>query len=175
MESTTSTVEETAKETPTQQERLKLELHPNNVMSRSAGYGGNLAYVSGEYCIRAANGIFGFGKWSHRLRNLKEVVNITNNVKGKDRFDVSYIAIVAVTAIMDDGLETVCEYEDVGYGNGNSYTDVGVAIESATKEAVTDAMKRCLRHFGSQFGNSLYNEKFRKVVSNARPELKLGK
>jgi DNA repair and recombination protein RAD52 len=143
-------------------------------MSRTAGYGGNLAYVSGEYVIRAANGLFGFGNWSHRVRNLKEVMSKESDGKnGKKRYDVSYLAIVACEIKMEDG--TICEYEDVGYGSGFSYSDTGTAIEAASKEAVTDGMKRCLRHLGSQFGNSLYNEQFRKVVAKNRPDLKLGK
>jgi len=157
---------------PTQLEMLKQELHPNNVMSRSIGHGKNLAYISGEYTIRAANGIFGFGNWSHRVRNLKEVSNTEGKGKNdKTRFDSSYIAIVAITATMEDG--KIAEYEDVGYGSGISYVDIGTAIESASKEAITDAMKRALRHFGSQFGNSLYNEKFRKIISKARSDLNI--
>ena len=47
--------------------------------------------------------------------------------------------------------------EDVGFGNGIAKT-LADAHESAAKEAVTDSIKRTLRSFGNQFGNSLYDK-----------------
>jgi hypothetical protein len=56
--------------------------------------------------------------------------------------------------------------EDVGFGSGYG-KKAGDAIEGATKEAVTDALKRCLRTFGSQFGLALY-DKERANVANPK-------
>ena len=47
--------------------------------------------------------------------------------------------------------------EDVGFGTGIAKT-LADAHEGASKEAVTDAIKRTLRSFGNQFGNSLYDK-----------------
>jgi len=47
--------------------------------------------------------------------------------------------------------------EDVGFGTGISKT-LADAHEGGAKEAVTDAIKRTLRSFGNQFGNSLYDK-----------------
>ncbi|MDK2063130.1 Rad52/Rad22 family DNA repair protein, partial [Aliarcobacter butzleri] len=52
---------------------------------------------------------------------------------------------------------TFIEKEDVGFGTGISKT-LADANESASKEAVTDAIKRAFRSFGNQFGNSLYDK-----------------
>jgi recombination DNA repair RAD52 pathway protein len=47
--------------------------------------------------------------------------------------------------------------EDVGYGDGFG-KNYGEATELAAKEAVSDAMKRCLRMFGDPFGLVLYEK-----------------
>ena len=47
--------------------------------------------------------------------------------------------------------------EDVGFGTGIAKT-LADAHEGGAKEAVTDAIKRTLRSFGNQFGNSLYDK-----------------
>ncbi|MCB4748208.1 MAG: RAD52 family DNA repair protein, partial [Sulfurovum sp.] len=44
--------------------------------------------------------------------------------------------------------------EDVGFGTGIAKT-LADAHEGGAKEAATDALKRSLRSFGNQFGNSL--------------------
>ena len=41
---------------------------------------------------------------------------------------------------------------------GNTAYGIGSCIELASKEAVTDALKRCLRYYGEQFGLSLYDK-----------------
>ena len=60
--------------------------------------------------------------------------------------------------------------EDVGYGVGNSYNGFGDAFESAAKEAVTDALKRCLRSFGNAFGNCLYDKDWLNEHNKPDPE-----
>jgi recombination DNA repair RAD52 pathway protein len=53
--------------------------------------------------------------------------------------------------------------EGIGTGHGID-RDLGQAHESAVKEAETDAMKRALSTFGSQFGLALYDKQQRDVV-----------
>lgn len=57
--------------------------------------------------------------------------------------------------------------EDVGFGTGIDKT-LAQAHEGAAKEAVTDALKRAMRSFGNQFGNSLY-DKSRKQTQQPQP------
>jgi DNA repair and recombination protein RAD52 len=42
---------------------------------------------------------------------------------------------------------------------------LGIAIENAKKEAVSDARKRCLRVFGNALGNCIYDKEHIKKVS----------
>ncbi len=57
--------------------------------------------------------------------------------------------------------KTETSFEDIGFGNGsagNTAHGIGSCIELATKEAVTDSFKGCLRYYGSKFGLSLYDK-----------------
>lgn len=56
----------------------------------------------------------------------------------------------------------------IGAGHGID-ADLGLAHESAVKEAETDAMKRCLMTFGNPFGLALY-DKTQANVAEAPPE-----
>jgi len=55
-----------------------------------------------------------------------------------------------------------------GAGHGID-VDLGLAHESALKEAETDAMKRALMTFGNPFGLALYDKQQREVTSSATP------
>jgi hypothetical protein len=57
--------------------------------------------------------------------------------------------------------------EGTGAGHGID-TDLGLAHESAIKEAETDAMKRALMTFGNPFGLALY-DKSQRQVSGGNP------
>ncbi|CAK00077.1 hypothetical protein with COG5055 domain [Helicobacter acinonychis str. Sheeba] len=47
--------------------------------------------------------------------------------------------------------------QDIGFGTSVA-RNLADAHENAAKETVADALKRSLRTFGNQFGNSLYNK-----------------
>lgn len=131
-------------------EELKKPLPVEVIKSRKQG-SANVSYIEGFYVIDVANEIFGYGKWDKHIVDLR-MVNEAKTARDRgESFDVHYICLVRITV----GETT---YEDVGYGNGISYKQMGEAHELATKEAVTDGMKRCFRHFGSRFGNSLYRK-----------------
>jgi DNA repair and recombination protein RAD52 len=143
-----------------------------------------LSYVEGYYVIDKANEIFGHGHWSKHIDELKCVHEDTKIKNEKPRYDVFYTcrcSIIVPQLIADSDGEVLpvqyCTYEDVGYGNSTSYAGMGEAHELASKEAVTDAMKRCLRHFGNPFGNGLYNKDntpsdTEEAVEIPKPELK---
>ena len=68
-----------------------------------------------------------------------------------DEFCVTYIAKVRVTIG-----DVIREGVGAGHGKGKS-VNLGDKHESAVKEAESDARKRALMQFGSQFGLSLYD------------------
>ena len=72
---------------------------------------------------------------------------------------MTYIARVSIT------VGTLVR-EGTGAGHGID-TDLGLAHESAIKEAETDAMKRALMTFGNPFGLALYDKSQRQVSGNA--------
>ena len=73
--------------------------------------------------------------------------------------NVTYIAKVKITVgnVIREG---------TGAGHGNTKQGFGINIESAIKEAETDARKRALMQFGNQFGLSLYNGKDKSWKTN---------
>ncbi len=68
----------------------------------------------------------------------------------KDQWEAAYTCIITVT--VGDVVR-----EDVGFGSGFA-KKIGDAVEGATKEAATDALKRALRTFGNAFGLALYDK-----------------
>ena len=57
----------------------------------------NLSYIEGYYAINKANEIFGFGEWSKNIESLNCVHTEEKEIKGRKRYDVHYIARVAVS------------------------------------------------------------------------------
>ncbi|MCK5602092.1 RAD52 family DNA repair protein [Candidatus Pacearchaeota archaeon] len=124
-------------------EKLKKE----HVSQRKQG-GRNLDYIESHHAIREANRAFGFDGWNYEIEELKMVSEEKNN---NDNHVIGYFAIVTVAV---NGIIR----EDVGFGSGIS-KNLADAHEGATKEAVSDAMKRALRTFGDIFGLALYDKK----------------
>ena len=109
-------------------------------------------YIEGWHAMAEANRIFGFGEWSYSITDCRAVSEGPRPI-GKDKkpgFGVTYVATVRV--MVGDVIR-----EDVGAGHGYD-ADLGLAHESAIKEAVTDALKRALRGFGNPFGLALYDK-----------------
>lgn len=117
-----------------------------------AQYGPKGDYLEGWHVIAEANRIFGFDGWSYEVIEAT-CVNQSPRKIGKaerDGFGVTYISKVRV-------LVSGVMRED--YGSGHGYdVDCGLAHESAIKECVTDALKRCFRTFGNPFGLALYDK-----------------
>jgi DNA repair and recombination protein RAD52 len=113
----------------------------------------SLSYLEGHDIIETANKIFGYGNWSYTISSLEYVSQETNH---NQNIVICYKAVVSVT-IYDLHHVKHISREDVGFGTGISKS-LADAHEGAAKEAVTDAIKRCFRSFGNQFGNSLYDK-----------------
>ncbi len=131
---------------------LNEELNSNRIKTREKG-NINLSYIEGFDVIDTANKVFGFGNWSYSISKLDQVSQELNQNQNNV---VCYKAVVQIQIHNNDHSQTVSR-QDVGFGTGVAKT-LADAHEGSAKEAVTDAIKRCFRSFGNQFGNSLYDK-----------------
>lgn len=132
---------------------LKQPLDRKHVLQRKGGGYKTLSYIEGWHAIAECNRIFGFLNWDRHTVYCKEVCRYQVKI-GKEQkagWKVGYEAKVIVSV---DGTQR----EGTGAGSGISM-DLYDAIESAAKEAETDAMKRALMTFGNPFGLALYDKK----------------
>lgn len=141
--------------TAEQKTELAKPLQSGNVKSRQQA-GRKLSYVEGWVAIAEANRIFGFDSWTRETIEMRLVSERERKIgqQQKDGWSVSYIAKVKVIAFAGD---TLVIREGFGAGHGID-ADLGLAHESAAKEAETDAMKRALMTFGNPFGLALYDK-----------------
>jgi DNA repair and recombination protein RAD52 len=135
------------------QRALNQGLDMEDVAKRRGPGGTTLTYIEGWKAFEMANDIFGVDGWSCNIKNLS-LDYPPEYSKSKDRWSVSATAVVTIK------LKTGSYHEDVGCGNGTSRNKYD-AIESAKKQAVTDARKRALRLLGPKLGNCLYDKKFK--------------
>jgi DNA repair and recombination protein RAD52 len=132
--------------------RLQAPLDQSRVKGRTQG-GRSVAYIEGYDCINIANDIFDFDGWTTDLVDGPNLTQI-----GTDGGYVCH-ANVKVSVRCDDGswvhrTEVGCCTPATAKGTAPSAD----AVDTAMKGAVTDALKRALRLFGNQFGNSLYDK-----------------
>lgn len=146
--------------------KLTAPLNRAHVKERAEA-GRTLSYIEGWRVIDEANSIFGFGGWTRETLLLeqtnKDLVELTGNNGPYQQWRVGYIAKVRITVagVIRDG---------VGFGSGmGKPAALGDAIESAAKEAETDAMKRAFMTFGNPFGLALY-DKAQSNVADIPPE-----
>ena len=135
-----------------QKQVLAYELDNSRIKSRSKG-NVNLSYLEGFDIIETANKIFGYGNWSYNISKLEQV---SQEVNQNQNNVLCYKAVISIT-VHDLQHSKSVSREDVGFGTGIAKT-LADAHEGGAKEAVTDAIKRTLRSFGNQFGNSLYDK-----------------
>lgn len=107
-----------------------------------------------------ANEVFGFGNWGY---GVLELVCLGDepfvSSSGKTGVRVGYRATVEVWVRTDDPLSGIVRYSDTGYGDAQEYNGSTITPhELASKEAVTDAMKRAFTSLGDQFGLCLYDK-----------------
>lgn len=135
-----------------QKRALLADLPPDRVASRTQS-GRELSYVEGWWVIGELNRIFGPGGWSYDV-DTRETVRLNEpDPKGDGRgtrWRVSYSAKCRLTV-------GTCTIGDVGHGHGID-RDCGNAIESAEKEAATDALKRAAKSLGWRLGLALYDK-----------------
>jgi len=131
--------------TPEQTTALDAPLDPKRIAQRKQA-NITLDYLEGYDVIDKANEIFGYDGWGYRIEEMRDVTP----ADGRPIFE----AQVTVCVITHENY--MVNREDVGHGIAAGTSSE--AIEMARKGAVTDALKRALRSFGNQFGNSLYDK-----------------
>lgn len=126
---------------------LDKALGSEHLSTRPGAGARQLTYLEGWMVIRLANAIFGFDGWSSEVKEMKQ-----DYCEGTgDRINVGFSCVCRVT--LKDGTYR----EDVGFGNSENMAK-GAGIEKAKKAALTDALKRALRQFGSALGNCCYDK-----------------
>ncbi len=142
-------------------ELLGQPLDPTMVSQREGAGGKQLSYIEAWMAIDQANRIFGYGNWGYRVLGGPDLqqIDIMNPSTGEitARYEY-YTATVGVylgeRMIFSD--EGFCDLKDLKPDTPKNRI-VGMH-EMARKGAISDGMKRALRGFGPQFGNSLYGD-----------------
>ena len=131
-------------------------------------------YLQGWVLIEEANRIFGFDGWQRQTLSCQWVTQVQRLIGSKSEgrpqkegWGVTYIARVRIT--VHAGERGLLIREGTGAGNGIDVV-LGLAHESAIKEAETDAMKRALVTFGNPFGLALYDKSQRQVSGAQAPQ-----
>jgi recombination DNA repair RAD52 pathway protein len=149
---------------------LAAPLNRANVQTRSQA-GRSLNYLEGWVAIKEANRIFGFDGWQRETIELRCVAESQRPI-GRDQkpgWGVTYSARVRIRLGSQASGAPSLVREGSGAGHGID-VDLGLAHESALKEAETDAMKRALMTFGNPFGLALYDKQQRQITSSVREE-----
>ncbi len=115
-----------------------------------------LSYIKVEYAVETANRIFGNANWYYEVTSepvLREIEGYSA-VAQADRMQAYYTCRVAVylfgvKMFEDAGLDIVEEPKDGRIPDAGDH-------ETAYKGSIANGLKRALRGFGPQFGNSLY-------------------
>jgi DNA recombination protein Rad52 len=134
--------------TATQVELLSRKLDAKHVKQRDGAAGRKLNYIEYWWTVSEANRIFGYDGWSRETVEMRQI----------SEKPIIYLARVRITA---GGV--IREGTGAGMGIGS---DIGQSHEKAAKEAESDACKRALSTFGSQFGLALYDKEMEGVTNS---------
>lgn len=130
---------------------------PRDVIKTREAFGGRkLDYLDGYYVISRMNEVFGQGNWGYTISNLVNVFNGNTGTPEKPFYTSHYIAIVKIEVPSLEGGAAIIS--DTGYGDGYDKQSPGKAHELASKEAVTDALKRACKSLGMSMGLALYDK-----------------
>lgn len=137
---------------------LKKGLDVTLVQTRKVG-GTTIPYLEGDVVIQAANRIFGHDGWSTYTESPVERFEI--GIKVKDRKEiVVYTYTVPVRCefhgLLEDGTIHTISKGDIG--KNSTQSEAFQQHEMAISGCATDALKRCMRHLGNQFGLTLYDK-----------------
>lgn len=128
---------------------LSAPLDQARIRHRDAGRGQQVPYLEGYDVIYAANRIFGFDGWGYVVESVGLVSSFDVGRRTGTVTVSLYEARVKVTALGVTRLDV---------GTNLTSDDRPESHDTSIKGAVTDALKRALRTFGTQFGNDLYDK-----------------
>ena len=134
---------------PEIQSLLSEPLDPRRVTTGEAGPLRGIKYLEGHDVIETANRIFGYGGWAFMLLSAPTCVEKGSQGDRQTAYEV-WMAQGQLT------IENAGVFTDVGTCVRNGTGASG--LEMAIKGAATDALKRCLRNYGDQFGLVLYEK-----------------
>ena len=128
-------------------EQLARPLDPELVSERITEDGEMLRYLEGWRAIEQANAVFGHDGWGAEVVGEVAYRPLPAGDHGGTAPAGIYTATVRVT------VRGFLPHSDVGTAVARNQTAQEHA--AASKAAVTDGLKRALRHFGARFGNGL--------------------
>lgn len=149
--------------TSEQRAMLQAPLDPKHVVKPTGSFGPKGDYLEGWHVIDELNRVFGFDGWTYTIDLSRDALTEGTDSKGNPQWQAAYTCVCTLEAV---GVTR----QDVGFGSGFAKT-VGDAIEGATKEAATDALKRCARTFGNRFGLALYDKSRANVQAPPPPTI----
>jgi recombination DNA repair RAD52 pathway protein len=135
--------------TSAQRETLLKPIMPGRVNKDNKG----MSYVEGYEIQAHLNRIFGFEGWDKEILLLEPIYE---SMETEKRYWVAYKCMVRLRVYADGVLAKLTE--EVGTGQAQNQPNRADAHDLAMKSAVTDALKRCAKDLGDQFGLSLYNK-----------------
>lgn len=141
---------------------LQAPLDPRHVVKPTGRFGPKGDYIEGWHAINELNRVFGFDGWSYSINLQRDDLREGKASNGDLQWQAAYTCICTLTAA---GVTR----QDVGFGSGFAKS-IGDAIEGATKEAATDALKRAARTFGNVFGLALYDKSRENVQAPPKPK-----
>ena len=127
--------------------KLRQPLAPEHISERE-GDDGLIRYLEGWRAIQLANAIFGEDRWGAEV--VGEVTYRPIPQTGRRNATAVLGIYTATVRVSVDGCPP---HSDVGTGGVDEQTADGHA--TAYKTAVTDGLKRALRHYGAGLGNEL--------------------
>ena len=136
--------------TPEQHEQLLKPIHPKRVGTDQGGHSHVEAYEIAAHLTR----IFGFGGWWKEIRKL-EVVHQSERPNPNDAKRTQYTVAYRCEMRLHVG-DWWCD--DVAIGSAINLPSAADAHDMAAKTAVSQALKRCAKDLGDQFGLSLYRK-----------------
>ena len=115
--------------------------------SNSIKYKMERPYISGSTIIENANKIFGFGAWRVEPVGGYYIEQGTGEANAPRQYCQRARLYIYDTLVAEEVGTGVAYMHDPGR--------IPAELDSAIKGALTDAMKRCFRMFGAQFGSTL--------------------
>lgn len=130
--------------------KLGKKLNPTFILTRRHD---GMKYIAGYIAIENANRIFGFKNWGYKII---EKPTLVKEIEIKTQKPAWFYTCSVESWVLIGEKKT--RREDVGL-KAVTFTKATQKpqLEVAYKSCVTDALKRALRAWGNQFGNSLYD------------------